>query len=96
MSAGVFDVNNTMVQLTMVLKLQQLKSSELPSLHYENLEDFLKESLWKKGAPDSIHQAADEILSVTAADIVRFLSRKAVSDGAKQNLEDFSDIIGGD
>ena len=53
------------------------------------------ESLWKKALPGSLHQAADEILSVSASDIVRFLSMRAVRDGARSNLEDFSDVIGG-
>ncbi|MBR4162124.1 MAG: hypothetical protein IKR11_01300 [Solobacterium sp.] len=91
-----FDVNHTLVQLTMVLKLQQLKRNELPSLSYGNLEDYLMDSLWRNGLPASLHEAADEILSVKASDIVRFLSQKAVLDGSRQNLEDFRDVIGGD
>ena len=54
------------------------------------------ESLWKKGVPKSLHEAADEILSISARDIVRFLSAKAIIDGSKENLEDFADLIGGD
>jgi hypothetical protein len=95
MKQEVFDVHNRLVQMTMVLKLQKLNRTELPSLSYGNLEDFLMESLWKKALPGSLHQAADEILSVSASDIVRFLSMRAVRDGARSNLEDFSDVIGG-
>ncbi len=95
MSVEKFDVNHRLVQLTMTLKLQKLQRTELPTLTYGNLEDFLMGSLWKKGTPKSLHKAADEILSVSASDIVRFLSKMAVVDGAKQNLEDFSDVIGG-
>lgn len=96
MQSEKFDVNHTLVQLTMVLKLQQLKRGELSSLSYGNLEDFLMESLWKKNTPNSLHEAADDVLSVSASDIVRFLSMRAVVDGSKQNLEDFTDVIGGD
>ncbi len=96
MSSEVFDVHNTLVQLTMVLKLQQLQRSSLPALRYENLEDFLMEDLWKNKFPYSLHEAADDILNVTDSQIVRYLSKRAVIDGAKMNLEDFKDVIGGD
>ncbi|MCR4950163.1 MAG: post-transcriptional regulator [Solobacterium sp.] len=96
MESAAFDVNNTFVQLTMVLKLQQLQRSELPSLRYDILEDYVAQELWKNDTPYSLHQAADDILSVTASQIVRYLSRQAVIDGAKMNLEDFKDVIGGD
>ncbi|MBR3363694.1 MAG: hypothetical protein IKG53_02340 [Solobacterium sp.] len=95
MNSEKFDINNTLVQLTMVIKLQQLKRNGLPSLNYGNLEDYLAGSLWKKSVPLTLHDAANEILSVPADDIVRFMSSRAVIDGAHQSIEDFSDIIGG-
>jgi len=95
MQTEVFDADNTLCQLMMVLKMQKLQREALPSLSYENLEDYLKESLWKNGCPKSLHQAADDILSVTADDLVRFLSRKALVDGKKSSLEEYSDVIGG-
>ena len=48
MSETVFDTSNTMIQLVMVLKLTSLQSNQLPSLKYENLEDYLRQYLWKK------------------------------------------------
>jgi len=95
MSSSVYDTDNTLVQLTMVLKMQNLQRGQLPSLSYENLEDFLNQCLWKRGCPSSLHEAADQILHINAAQIVRFLSKKAIIDGAHADLEDFSDIIGG-
>ena len=95
MSTVDYDVNNTLVQLTMVLKLQQLKRDELPSLSYENLEDFLTEKLWAVRAPSTLHEAADDILNVPANEIVRWLSKRAIIDGSRSQLEDFSDVIGG-
>ena len=88
-------IDNTQVQLTMVLKLQQLQREGLPSLSYGNLEEYILKSLWKKRTPYSLHEAADQILHVPGDDIVRFLSRQAVINGAHANLEDFSDVIGG-
>ncbi len=90
-----YDVNNTLVQLTMVLKLQQLKREQIPSLSYGNLEDYLAYCLWKKKNPESLHAAADAIMSIQADDVIRFMSKRAVIDGAHQQLDDFTDIIGG-
>jgi len=96
MRAEIFDTRNPQVQIAMTLKLQNIQRTELSTLTYGNLEDFLMASLWKKGVPKSLHEAADEILSISARDIVRFLSAKAIIDGSKENLEDFADLIGGD
>ena len=48
MTEAVFDTENTMIQLVMVLKLTQLKNDQLPSLKYENLEDYLRQYLWRR------------------------------------------------
>lgn len=92
--AEVFDVNNTKVQLIMVLKMQQLNRDEMPSLRYDNLEDYLSSRLWKDRLPKTLNQAADQILHVDARDIVRYLSGKAVIQGSKESLDDFADLIG--
>ena len=47
MTETVFDTDNTMIQLVMVLKLTELRCDQLPSLKYENLEDYLRQYLWK-------------------------------------------------
>ncbi len=90
-----FDVNNTQIQMVMVIKLNQLKRVSLPTLTYGNLEDFLMEKLWVKSFPKSLHEATDEILHIEANDIVKFLSKKAIQDGSRMKLSDFSDVIGG-
>ncbi|MBQ7991694.1 MAG: hypothetical protein IJM63_09670 [Solobacterium sp.] len=95
MSSEKIGIENTLIQLTMVLKLQQLKRGGLPSLTYDNLEDYISGKLWLKQAPDSLHTAADEILSIEPEEIIRFLSRQAIVEGSAKKLEDFSDIIGG-
>jgi hypothetical protein len=95
MSLSSFDINNPQVQMIMTLKLQKLKSEELPTLCYENLADYLDQNLWIDHQPSSLHEAANDILHVTTGDIVQFMEVKAVKDGAKAKLEDFSDMLGG-
>jgi hypothetical protein len=90
-----FNTDNTQVQLTMVIKLQQLQRTALPSLVYCNLEDYLARELWKKHLPDTLHEAVNDVMNVTADDLVRFLSAKAIQDGKSQHLDDFTDLIGG-
>lgn len=94
MNRETYDVNNTGVQLIMVLKMQQLNRDEMPNLQYDNLEDYLSNRLWKDQNPRSLNQAADQILHVDARDIVRYLSGKAVVQGARESLDDFADVIG--
>ncbi len=95
MDIEVFDVNNTCIQLVMVLKMQQLKNTDIPTLRYENLEDYLSDSLWKADCPRSLHTAINQILSVKAQDIVRFLAREAIVQGRNKDISDFTDLIGG-
>lgn len=95
MNLEVFDVNNTYIQLVMVLKMQQLKKSDIPTLRYENLEDYLSDSLWKKDCPRSLHSAINQILSVKAQDIVRYLAKEAIVQSKTKNISEFADLIGG-
>ena len=90
-----FDVNNTQVQLVMVIKLQQLQREAIPALSYRNLEDFLEELKWRRKHPSSLHEAVNDVLSVQPDAIIRFLSRQAVIQGQRAALADFSDLIGG-
>lgn len=96
MDRDVFDTKNTAVQMILVLKLQKLQRQSLPSLTYENLVAFIEEGLWKDNAPDSLHEAAKEILAIEPSQIVRYLSKQAILDGAKSKISDFSDVIGGE
>lgn len=95
MDREVFDVNNIFVQMLMVVHLQQLQISGLSTLAYSDLEQYLSGFLWKRALPSSLHEAADDVLKVTANDIVRYLSRLAITEGASGNLADFQDMIGG-
>ena len=90
-----FNINDTEVQMTMVVKLHQLQREGLPALTYRNLEEYLQDVLWRDRYPKQLQTAVDDVLSVTAGDIVQFLSRQAIVDGSRMDLEDFADLIGG-
>ena len=93
MTEAVFDTENTMIQLVMVLKLTQLKNDQLPSLKYENLEDYLRQYLWRREVPSQLSQAVDAVLSVTANDIVRFMATRCVINSRHETLSDYEDFI---
>lgn len=93
MTETVFDTDNTMIQLVMVLKLVRLKYEQLPSLNYENLEDYIKRYLWRREVPTQLNQAVDDVLSITADDIVRFMATRCVIDSAHETLSDYADLI---
>ena len=95
MNKDVFDVNHPSVQMAMVLKLQQMKRTQIPTLSYSDLEDYLTLFMWKNGTNDSLTAAVDTIWKIESRDIIRFLSNQAIREGAKMPIADFSEMIGG-
>ncbi len=92
MKKEIFDVNHPKVQLALVLKLQQLKRTQISTLTYNDLEDYLALVILKKETCDSLSQAVDLIWKIEAKDIIRFLSNQVIRDSAKKNLLDFAKI----
>ena len=90
----VFDWNHRLVQLTMVIKLQQIQRNGLPNAVYDYLEEYLKKELWTDRVPQSLHEAVDDVMSIEIRDIVIYLAKQAVLDGSRLRLEDFADMIG--
>lgn len=93
MTETVFDTDNTMIQLVMVLKTIKLRTEQLPSLKYEDLEDYVRRFLWKREVPSQLHQAVNAVLSVTANDIVRFMATRSLIDSSHETLNDYADLI---
>ena len=89
------DLKNKQIQLTLMLKLQQLQREQLPGLNYKNLDDVMQKLVWKRNQPKTLHEAVNDILSLSADQIVRFLSKQAFIEGYHQELSEFSDLIGG-
>lgn len=89
------DLADKQIQLTLRLKLQQLQREQLPGLNYKNLEDVMAKLVWKRNCPKSLHEAVNDILSLSADQIVRFLSKQAIIEGYHQELSEFSDLLGG-
>lgn len=94
MPAERYTTDHPLVQMVMVLKLQELQQNELPSLHYDDLEDYLNDIIWKNRIPLYLSTAAEDILHVNATDIVRYLSAEAGKVTAGKP-DDFSDLLGG-
>lgn len=89
------DFNSSQIQLTIILKLNQLKRNSLSSLSYEHLEDALRYYKWSKKSPSSLHEAVNDILSLTVDEIVKVAAQRAILDGSKKQISDFSDLLGG-
>lgn len=95
MSKVTFNVENTEVQLLIVIKLQQLQRSGMPTLTYKNLEDYLSKMRWVRKSPKTLHEVADDILSIQCNEVIRYLTHQAIVEGSKETLDDFHDLIGG-
>ena len=48
------DLKNKQIQLTLMLKLQQLQREQLPGLNYKNLEDVMQKLVWKRNQPKTL------------------------------------------
>ena len=90
-----FDILDGQIQLTLLLHLHKLQRDFSYSITFDNLVDTLMGSIWKKRLPKSLHEAVNDILSLSADQVIRFLSTKAIIDGYKADLSEFNDLIGG-
>lgn len=95
MEVETYDEMNTLVQMVIVLKLQQLNSTAIPSLRYENLEDYLHLSLWRAKCPFSLHEAVNDVLNIKPNDIIRFMAQEAIYHASNKELDQFTDHFGG-
>ncbi len=95
MSESMFDVLHPEVQLLIVIKLQMLQRETLPTLTYQNLEDYLSKMRWLRKTPTTLHEVANDILAITSHEVIRYLSHQAIVEGSREKLEDFQDLFGG-
>lgn len=79
------------VKLAIALKANELRR-QLSSLTYEHVESAI-ENMWKNKTTLSIHEALDDIMTLTAGDVVAFLSTQAIIIGSRMKLNDFEDMF---
>lgn len=89
------DQSNRQLQLAMVLKLQMLQRDGLAQLSYQQLEHVMFGWMWRKGIPESLHEAIEDLFRLNADEVVVVLSKQAIIDGSKKNLSDYTDLIEG-
>lgn len=90
-----FFINNKHIKLAITLKTSQLKREELSSLTYQHVESTLMGMKWGTHMPETIHEAIDDIMKLSANEVVQYLSTQAVIVGSQMKLNDFNDLIGG-
>lgn len=95
MEREIYDIHEPQVQLMMAIHLQEIKRTSQQGITYADLEDYLADFVWKKKAPQCLHEACNDVMRVKGEDIVRFLARVAMVQGAGMSLTDFQDILGG-
>lgn len=83
------------LQFVITLKCEQLKRDELKSLKNEHLEKVLIEWKWKNKKPSNLVQAVNDVLSLSASEVISFLSQQIILDSQHYLIEDFHDLLGG-
>jgi hypothetical protein len=91
-----FDVKNSRIQLTIVIKVCQLQKEGLENIDSSFIEDYLTHVKWKKDKPETLHEAVNDILSINGDKIVRFLSTRALIDSKNKTLGDFTSLLEGE
>ncbi|MBR5289377.1 MAG: hypothetical protein IKU28_00075 [Erysipelotrichaceae bacterium] len=88
-----FDITNRQIQLTIVLKLNQLQRLQYPNLTYDNLVDVLVDLKWKRKIPTSLHEAVNDILTLDADTVIQYMSKQAIIDGYRSVLSSYNDLL---
>lgn len=81
------------IRVLLLLKVNQLKREELPTLTYQNLLDYLFNQRWKDYFPENLNDIATDVLSIRAEEVVSYLSYQAIVDSKKHSIGDFEDLI---
>lgn len=87
--------NQRQLQLTIALRLNMIQRQSLPQLTYTQIEETLLKWKWKNRRPTSLNEAVNDVLSLSADEIVAYLSTQAVIEGQKKSISEFEDLIGG-
>ena len=88
-------IDDKYIKLAIALKAHQLKREQLSSLTYHHVESALI-GKWKYEKVYSVHQAINDIMSISASEVVAYLSNEAILLGSKMKLNDFEDLFGGE
>ena len=88
-------LQNSDIQIAIVIKTQELQRTVNPNIGYDQIVEMLINNVWKKKQPFTLHNAVNDILSISADKLVQHLSVKARKDGYRQSISDFYDVIGG-
>ena len=88
-------IQNRNVRLAIALKTNQLRREQLSSLTYQHVESALI-GKWRFVKNVCLHEAIQEIFSLTANEVVVHLSAEATILSRNYSINDFDDLFGGD
>ncbi len=89
------DIGSPLIEVAIVLKLQQLQREQLNSLTYQHIEDTLSKWLWKFKRPTCLSEAVNDILSISANEVVLFLTNQAIIEAKEKSVSEFCELWGG-
>ena len=88
-------IDDKYIKLAIALKANELNREQISSLTYQHVESALIGN-WKYEKVDSVHDAVNDVMQLSANDVVAYLSNEAILLGAKMKINDFEDLFGGD
>jgi|GEM_PF-6821661 len=81
------------VKLLIYLKVSQLNREAMSSIKYNHIADYLKIYKWSKSQPFSFHEATNDIVTITAEEIVAFLARRSANRADHFHEDSFKDMF---
>lgn len=88
-------VQNSIVRLTIFLKISQLRREQLSTLTYTHIVNVLFFLIWKQKMPATINQAVNDIMKLEAKDVVSALHTLAMIEGYSMSLDNIDSFLGG-
>lgn len=89
-------IQNDQIRLAAYLKISQLKREQLNTLKYTHIMNVLFHYKWRDKLPLTMNAAIDDIMSLTASEVVKILHLLAIVDASSMKLDDIETILGGE
>jgi hypothetical protein len=86
-------MRDSRIKLVIYLKVSQLSREEMSSIKYHHVVDYLKRHKWEKSLPFSFHEATNDIISITAEEIIAFLAQQRSVDSAQYRNDSFRNMF---
>ena len=81
------------LDLLLTLKVREFRKYNIKTIDKEQIREYLFAIKWKTRKKIEVCELAQDVFSLTSAQIFEYMSRKAIIDAATLKIDDFMDLI---